>query len=561
MTSSYTRLVAVAFAFLLFAGAQDANTESLVAVRTATPPKIDGRADEAAWASAPEAVLKSGLSMKAVYDGATISVLATWPDATMSFTRGGSWTWDGSAWSTSPSAGQDEDRLAILWDINATGFETQGCAVACHSGGMWIEATGERADVWHMKAARSLGTIGGSQTGTLTVDETTHEVTAGSVTLEGYADDKYFGQDGGEDRGRYGDEGGSTYARNRNSDATGPLYLESDPEDYVDAMVLRQDEIEGGEVVVIADASTSEIAAAWGKYEALGAMVSERILRTPLGSRSDVLQSATWENGVWTTEYQRALVTGNDDDVQFSDLTKAYLFGAAIYDNDGGISHDMANDLVDMVFRASSVPTSAKARATVVTTVTQDGLPLGGVEVAFSRSVSGHAVVYRWRGTTGSDGEATVEIVEDDARFWRTGASGYYQAMASNSQGDVLGKWGSIPINGGKDVSVSLPIGGPATVGVASSSGLMAGPNLPNPFNPSTQIFYQIAEAGDIQLAIYNSLGQQVKVLVRSAQNAGRYQILWDGTDAVGKPVASGVYIYRLVNGPNVATGRMLMLK
>ena len=251
---------------LLMAGS-GVDAATLTAARVSVGPVVDGSGDDAAWSSAPLATLASGLTMKAVHDGTTLTVLASWPDATLSMTRGGSWSWDGSAWSTAPSSGNSEDRLAILWDINATGFETQGCAVACHSDGMWLANAGERADVWHMKAARSLGTIGGSQTGVLTVDATTFEVTAGSVTLHGYADDKYFGQDGGDDRGRYGDAGGSTYGRNRNSDATGPLYLESDPADYVDAMVLRQDEIDGGEVVVIANASASEVTTAWGKYE------------------------------------------------------------------------------------------------------------------------------------------------------------------------------------------------------------------------------------------------------------------------------------------------------
>jgi len=317
----------------------------LIAKRVSASPQVDGVAGDTAWEEAETAELKSGLTLKAVHDGTTLSVLATWSDETMSMTRGGSWTWDGSAWSTEPSAGQGEDRLGIMWDINATGFETQGCGVKCHVPKAYLENAGERADMWHMKGARSLGTIRAVQTGTLTVNSVTHEVTDGSVTLSGYVDDKYVAEDGGDDAGRYGDAGGSTYGRNRNGDKTGPLYIETAPEDYVDAMILRQDEIDGDEVLVLADASAEEVTTAWDQYVALNAVVPERILREPQGSRGDVLNAATWSEGVWTAEFQRALVTGNEDDVQFDDPSKLYLFGVGIFDNSGGMDKDMSNAL------------------------------------------------------------------------------------------------------------------------------------------------------------------------------------------------------------------------
>ncbi|MDE3259942.1 MAG: T9SS type A sorting domain-containing protein [Gemmatimonadota bacterium] len=85
--------------------------------------------------------------------------------------------------------------------------------------------------------------------------------------------------------------------------------------------------------------------------------------------------------------------------------------------------------------------------------------------------------------------------------------------------------------------------------------------NMPNPFNPSTAIGYQLPEAAMVRLAIYNLLGQEVRVLVNEQRNAGSFTATWDGTDALGRRVASGVYLYRIQAGSFSATKRMLLLK
>ena len=85
--------------------------------------------------------------------------------------------------------------------------------------------------------------------------------------------------------------------------------------------------------------------------------------------------------------------------------------------------------------------------------------------------------------------------------------------------------------------------------------------NFPNPFNPDTTIKYDLAESADITLQIYNVLGQVVRTLVVSeAQNAGRYQIRWNGMDDRGVPVSSGVYFYRISADGKFQNVRKLML-
>ena len=85
--------------------------------------------------------------------------------------------------------------------------------------------------------------------------------------------------------------------------------------------------------------------------------------------------------------------------------------------------------------------------------------------------------------------------------------------------------------------------------------------NAPNPFNPSTLIGYQLPNAGRVQLVVYNLLGQQVRVLVNEKMEAGYFTTTWDGTDELGRRVASGVYLYRIQAGAFSAVQRMLLLK
>ena len=85
--------------------------------------------------------------------------------------------------------------------------------------------------------------------------------------------------------------------------------------------------------------------------------------------------------------------------------------------------------------------------------------------------------------------------------------------------------------------------------------------NHPNPFNPATMIEFSLPRKGKVELSIYNLLGQRVRVLMVESKPAGMYSAVWDGRDANGREVASGIYFYRLRAGENLATKKMLLLK
>nr|MDK2851063.1 serine protease [Candidatus Cloacimonadota bacterium] len=83
----------------------------------------------------------------------------------------------------------------------------------------------------------------------------------------------------------------------------------------------------------------------------------------------------------------------------------------------------------------------------------------------------------------------------------------------------------------------------------------------PNPFNPQTTLSFNLKEAGEVSLDIYNQRGQKVRSLVNSKMDAGEHKIVWNGTDDNGRNVSSGLYFYRLKSGKYSSTRKMIMMK
>ena len=85
--------------------------------------------------------------------------------------------------------------------------------------------------------------------------------------------------------------------------------------------------------------------------------------------------------------------------------------------------------------------------------------------------------------------------------------------------------------------------------------------NAPNPFKQFTIISYQLPQAGQVKLSIYNIAGQLVKTLVSGDQSAGSYTINWDRKDNNNRQVSAGVYIYHLSAGDKTQSRKMIVLK
>ena len=107
---------------------------------------------------------------------------------------------------------------------------------------------------------------------------------------------------------------------------------------------------------------------------------------------------------------------------------------------------------------------------------------------------------------------------------------------------------------------------GPITVKVVPPNSFTLDQNFPNPFNPTTSVRYELPVSGQVQLMVYNLLGQAVVTLIDGPQQAGFHTVTWNGQNQSNQAVASGVYFYRIVvTGDDEKTftrsKKMLLLK
>ncbi len=113
------------------------------------------------------------------------------------------------------------------------------------------------------------------------------------------------------------------------------------------------------------------------------------------------------------------------------------------------------------------------------------------------------------------------------------------------------------------DIRLAYTIGdGGTSVDGDAHGRLMLEQNVPNPFNPRTEIRYELPAPAGVDLTVYDVSGRLVRELVSGeAQRAGAHAVEWDGVDAAGRRVGSGVYLYRLEVGRDVLSRRMVLLE
>jgi hypothetical protein len=131
-----------------------------------------------------------------------------------------------------------------------------------------------------------------------------------------------------------------------------------------------------------------------------------------------------------------------------------------------------------------------------------------------------------------------------------------------NSISDSTGYINEVPTLVGGEIVFDLYIGADdGIVDLPSRTGL--GQNYPNPFNAETTIRFELAEAAEaVSVSIYDLMGRRLSLLSLGGMAAGSYDFVWNGRDDNGRPVASGIYFYRLEIGSSfVETRRMTLLK
>ena len=372
---------------------QDLSLSTVTAKPVAALPTIDGDATDAAWGQAT--ALKLGvLTMKAVYTSDEVAILMAWDDRDLSMNSKGTWNYNAvtGAWTQTGADGSWQSYLGsrhpewanLSFDISSK-MKTQGCFAFCHKGAGSgshhnTEVKGEYVDSWLLltkhgygpQYLQDMGWLAGvesvKQTGTPVFDTSdpidSHQLIYGKVTFVGYAEDKWMTSpddpaptdqpadqycinchtqthaiDWTKTEGKtFGDAGAIMYHPNWNAGFTAPVYMEKAPTDFADAMVLTQAEIDAGQAVTLASLSTDQVKQYWANYAALNALVPQLVLKAPAGSQADVRVAATWNNGRWTLELKRKLLTGFNDDVQFDDKSSSYYFGISLWNHSDLVS-------------------------------------------------------------------------------------------------------------------------------------------------------------------------------------------------------------------------------
>ncbi|MDD5506811.1 MAG: C25 family cysteine peptidase [Bacteroidales bacterium] len=87
------------------------------------------------------------------------------------------------------------------------------------------------------------------------------------------------------------------------------------------------------------------------------------------------------------------------------------------------------------------------------------------------------------------------------------------------------------------------------------------GSNYPNPFTETTTLRYDLSKDGDVFIKIFNTSGENVRLLLHENAQAGHYELVWDGKDNFGRPVPSGVYVFQLKSGNYLHSRKMILMR
>lgn len=179
--------------------------------------------------------------------------------------------------------------------------------------------------------------------------------------------------------------------------------------------------------------------------------------------------------------------------------------------------------------------------------------------------------------------------LRDDQGLWEANQPGYFNIPQQNTDGDFIfgsGYFSSVP-GDSQQVAVGIVMGNSLNelivnantirgyyrenfqilVGIEDEplSGLIQNfrleQNYPNPFNSSTTIKFFIVQKKNVRLEVYDVSGRRVRTLLDQPMQPGRFKIAWDGRNAGGEAVASGVYFYRLSAGDFVGVKKMVLLR
>jgi hypothetical protein len=159
-----------------------------------------------------------------------------------------------------------------------------------------------------------------------------------------------------------------------------------------------------------------------------------------------------------------------------------------------------------------------------------------------------------WSSATQATGEPTPGPAGNDEEFNVTNLipnTAYYFAIKTE---DESGNWSDLSnVESARTLELGLDIDVPESYQLSQ--------NYPNPFNAATRIEYYVPLASHVTLSIYDILGRTVGTIVDGQKSIGDHDVIWSGLDDGGRPVASGLYFYRLRAGDHNYSRKMMLLK
>ena len=205
------------------------------------------------------------------------------------------------------------------------------------------------------------------------------------------------------------------------------------------------------------------------------------------------------------------------------------LLGSQVHVSQGTAASDLNGDgLMDLAVVDGNLATGP---ALVVLVGQRDGLPV--VEGRYRLPGTGGQVL---PGDVNGDGATDLVVL---GRNMEGGSGGAFVFLNQNTPATAI-----------------------AAETETTPSTFVLGANYPNPFNPATTIPFVVpAGVGDVDLTIYNVLGQPVRRVWAGSLAAGEHRLAWDGRDTQGSPVAAGVYWYRLQVDDQTRTRKMVKIE
>lgn len=281
-----------------------------------------------------EGIKKTTVEMSALYDSENLYMKFEWDDPTLSLARfpwqkqsNGDWKVLKNLDSTLHENTYYEDKFAVYWNISERGFAKKGCDKSCHMAekgllnGVKDTSSGRHytlegyLDEWHWKSTRT---------------NVNHQMDDGYVDSEHQTNEKW---------GRHTDPktAGGYYYNVKKGEAV-PIWMSQQAKEAAST----------NPVYHILDSEKQPFVDSFKAGDVLPGIVTSPFV----GGRADVEAKGHWEDGRWTLEIRRKLVTNDapEKDIQFTDLNKTYRFGVTAFDN-SQIAHIYHKGSIKLVFK------------------------------------------------------------------------------------------------------------------------------------------------------------------------------------------------------------------